>query len=205
MRTNPFLLTPIAGFGSFVVMYIVAASLYPGGSDADPHSQGFSILHNYWCELLSSQAANGAPNPGSQVAMAAMVLLCLSLAIFWWQVPILFGNRLVHRICIRGAGVLSMAITPFLSSAWHDLVITLASIPGVVALITTFVALYRSGRLGLMCFGVGCLLMVGVNNFVYYTGYGLYALPVLQKLTFLLVMTWMSIVTWLVYRQAAKA
>lgn len=204
MRKKAFLLTPIVGFSIFVLLYILAAGLYPGGSDADPQSKGFSILHNYWCELLSTQAANGAYNPGSRVAITAMIMLCLSLAVFWWQVPILFGNRLVHKICIRGAGVLSMAITPFLSTQYHDLVITLASIPGIIALITTFIALYKSRRFGLVVFGIGCLLLVGVNNLVYYTGYYLYTLPVLQKLTFLLVMTWMSIVTWLVRRRAAS-
>lgn len=97
-----------------------------------------------------------------------------------------------------------MAITPFLSSEYHDLIITLASIPGIVALITTFIALYKVHRYQLVAFGIACLLMVGLNNYVYYTGHGLYTLPVLQKVTFLLVMTWMSLVTWQVYRYAWK-
>ncbi|WP_276486050.1 hypothetical protein [Paraflavitalea pollutisoli] len=204
MRNRIYLLTPILGFCSFVLLYIIAAALYPGGSDADPQSGGFSVLHNYWCELLSPQAANGAANPGWRVAMTAMILLCLSLAVFWWQVPILFGSCLAHKICIRGAGVISMAITPFLSSRHHDLVITLASIPGIDALMTTFLAFYKDRRYRLVILGAGCLGMIGVNNYVYYTGYGLYALPVLQKATFLLVMIWMSWVTWLVYRHARK-
>lgn len=201
MRKGIHLLIPVFGFCSFVLLYIIAASLYPGGSHADRSSKGFSILHNYWCELLSSEAVNGAYNAGWRVAMAAMIILCVSLAIFWWQAPLLFPPNKWNNVFIGWAGVLSMAITPFLSSAYHDLVITLASIPGIIAMVATFVALYRQCWYKLVAFGIGCVLLIGANNYIYYTGHCIEALPLLQKVTFLLVMTWMSSIAWQVYKR----
>lgn len=52
--------------------------------------------------------------------------------------------------------------------------------------------------------GFFCLLLIGANNYIYYTGNWLYVLPVLQKITFLLVMTWMGIITWAIYRKVEK-
>jgi hypothetical protein len=193
------LLTPFIGFCIFIIMYVVAAALYPGGSDEDKNAKGFSILHNYWCELLSDRAANGKYNPGGRVAIWAMGILCIALAVFWWITPRLFNPNRWYTICIGYAGILAMLITPFLSTKYHDLVINLASIPGITAMITTFVALYKNRWYKLFAFGIFSLMLIGLNNYVYYTGYWLYTLPVLQKVTFLLVMTWMSIITWLIY------
>lgn len=203
MKKGPFyrawLLTPFIGFCVFILLYVIAASLYPGGSNEDEAAKGFSVLHNYWCELLSNQAVNGQYNPGWRVAIWAMGVLCVALAVFWWLTPSLFKPHRWYAICIRYAGILSMAITPFLSTKHHDLIINLASIPGITAMITTFIALYKHKWYKVVAFGIFCLMLIGLNNYVYYTGHWLYALPVLQKITFLLVMTWMSIITWLIY------
>jgi glucan phosphoethanolaminetransferase (alkaline phosphatase superfamily) len=195
------LLIPLVGCCLFILLYIIAAFLYPGGSDADEHSTGFSILHNYWCELLNARSRNGVYNPGSPVAMWAMGVLCFSLAIFWWIVPRLFVPNPWYKILIAYAGIISMLITPFISSQHHDLVINLASIFGVIALLATFTALYKGGWYKLLALGIFCLLLIGLNNYIYYTGQDLHTLPVLQKVTFLLVMTWMGIITWLIYQR----
>lgn len=179
----------------------MAAFLYPGGSNEDETAKGFSVLHNYWCELLGTRAVNGEYNPGWRVAMWAMGVLCVAVAVFWWLTPRLFERNRWYTIFIAYAGVLSMAITPFLSTQYHDLIINLASIPGVIAMITTFIALYKHRLYTLFAVGVFCLLLIGANNYIYYTGNWLYTLPVLQKFTFLLVMTWMSIITWMIYHK----
>ncbi|MFN7116301.1 MAG: hypothetical protein ACK4TA_05840, partial [Saprospiraceae bacterium] len=55
-------LTPLVGIVLFLVLYIVAAFYYPGGSNADHSAKGFSIVHNYWCDLLAIGAKNGQIN-----------------------------------------------------------------------------------------------------------------------------------------------
>ncbi|NII28198.1 hypothetical protein HB364_24155 [Pseudoflavitalea sp. X16] len=193
------LLTPFFGCCLFILLYIIAAFFYPGGSNMDTTAKGFSIQHNYWCELLSSVAKNGEYNPGSRVAVWAMGVLCVALAVFWWLLPRLFKPNRWYRIFISFAGITSMVIAPFMSTRYHDLVLNLASIPGIIALIVTFIALYKYRWHKLLVMGACCLLLVGVNNYIYYTGHWLHTLPVVQKCTFLFVITWMCIITWVIY------
>ncbi len=195
------LLTPLIGSCVFILLYLIAACLYPGGSNTDKTAPGFQVLHNYWCDLLGPVAKNGEHNPGWLVAMWAMGVLCIALAVFWWIVPRLFERSRRFKILISYAGIVSMAIAPFLFSQYHDLIINLASIPGIIALATTFAALYKHRWYKLFGFGIFCLLLIGANNYVYYTGQWLYALPLLQKFTFLLVMIWMGIITWVIYNR----
>jgi hypothetical protein len=60
MRFNrKILLLPPVGILIFILLYIVAAFFYPGGSEFDTHSDGFSWKHNYWCNLLNELAIKG--------------------------------------------------------------------------------------------------------------------------------------------------
>src|SRR5829696_8591889 len=79
------LLWPLAGIMLFVILYIFAAILYPGGSQADKRSIGFSWLNNYWCNLVNEKAINGQVNIAQPLAIFAMFILGLSLAVFWYQ------------------------------------------------------------------------------------------------------------------------
>ncbi|MFD1469798.1 hypothetical protein ACFQ48_16335 [Hymenobacter caeli] len=196
-------LLPAGGMGLFAVLYGVAAALYPGGSPADKTAPGFSWLHNYWCNLLTAVAINGQPNPAQPVALLAMGVLCLSLMLFWYCLPPLFqfGARVAGLV--RSAGILSMVAAGFLSGEQHDLMITIACLLGVVALGAAFAGLYRTRRLGLLGLGALCLLLLGVNNYVYYSQHFIEALPVVQKITFVLFLLWFSLLSGAVYKQGS--
>ena len=56
------LLLPYAGMAIFVILYVIAALEYPGGSYAEPNVEGFSFWHNYLCDLLDKRAINGSIN-----------------------------------------------------------------------------------------------------------------------------------------------
>ena len=84
------LLTPLAGIFLFLILYIIAAWLYPGGSKVDPQASGFSVLHNYWCDLFDVVAYNGSANPSRPIALIAMIILTGSFALLWYVLPRLF-------------------------------------------------------------------------------------------------------------------
>ena len=195
------LLLPAGGMGLFAVLYGVAAALYPGGSPADKTAPGFSWLHNYWCNLLTAVAINGQPNPAQPVALAAMGVLCLSIMLFWYYLPPLFqfGPRVAGTV--RLAGIFSMVAAGFLSTELHDLVISIACLLGVVALGATFAGLYQARRLRLLALGALCLVLLGINNYVYYSQHFILALPVIQKITFVLFLLWFSLLSVAVYNQ----
>lgn len=70
------MLAPILGVIIFVILYIIATLLYPGGSQIEKNAIGFSWVNNYWCNLLNESATNGQPNSAKPVAMAGMFILC---------------------------------------------------------------------------------------------------------------------------------
>ena len=80
---RPSSLTRIA-IVTFIVALAAAALVYPGGSWTDADARGFSLLRNFWCDLLRSQAINGADNTlGKWLASAAFAALGLGLWPYW--------------------------------------------------------------------------------------------------------------------------
>lgn len=194
---------PVWGILLFIILYIVSASLYPGGSDADKTAKGFSWQHNYWCELMAREAQNGLPNSARPVAITAMFVLAISLAIFWYQAPLLFQNRKMDSLLIRYFGIGSMLVLPLLLRGIHDSVINLAALLGCIAIVALLLNLYRYKMNRLFYMGLFCLLLCGINNYVYYTGYLLHLLPVIQKISFFIFLLWFSLLTIKLYRKRA--
>jgi hypothetical protein len=79
------ILLPIIGCVLFIILYVVAGLLYPGGSGTDKTSVGYNWTKNYWCNLLNNTAINGQINIAKPVAMTAMVILCISLSFFGYR------------------------------------------------------------------------------------------------------------------------
>ncbi len=161
---NIYILAPVLGTVIFVVLYIVATILYPGGSQVDKTSIGFSWTNNYWCNLLNENAINGQYNTAKPIAMTGMFVLCITLSFFWFLFPrhINFGK--IGKLVIQISGTLSMTIAYFLfTNINHDLITNLAATFGLVAMVGTFVGLYKSKWLGLFAFGILNMLLIGLN------------------------------------------
>lgn len=197
-------LLPAAGILLFILLYIAAAMLYPGGSDADRFAVGFSWKHNYWCELMNTHAQNRQPNTGRPLALAAMAVLIISLVSFWLLIPFLFMKDCRFGWLIRISGASSMLVTPFLLTGRHDLVINLAGFCGCLAIIALQVNLFRHHYRLFFAGGILCILLCGLNNYVYYSQDLLPHLPVIQKITFLVFLGWFFGLSLLLYRQLSR-
>jgi hypothetical protein len=202
---NGILLLPLYGIILFACLYIVAAQFYPGGSQADVHTQGFSWLNNYWCNLLNEKAINGQHNPARPIAMVAMVILAPSLGFFWYIFPRQVGFKKGKKRIIQISGIAAMTTGMFLSTAFHDIVINVASLFGIVAMMGTFAGLYKLKWFKLFWFGIFNLLLIMLNNILYH-GDGLMTyLPFVQKITFLFVLLWIGLINLGLYRKANEA
>ena len=190
---------PLVGLLIFVLLYLISTLLYPGGSTYDPSTAGFDWLQNYWCDLTCLVAKNGAPNTARPVALAAMIILCSSLAVFWFILPTLFQNKPQYQV-IRYTGILSMAIAVFMFTGYHDTVIHLGGLLAGVALVLTFVGLYEHSYYRLFWSGLCCLVLILFNYFIYETGTWLTLLPIVQKITFGIVAVWVCVVDMRIYR-----
>jgi hypothetical protein len=198
-------LAPIFGTLVFIVLYVIATLLYPGGSQVDKNSVGFSWTNNYWCNLLNESAINGQHNPAKPVAMTGMFILCLTLIFFWFLFPkhINVGKNIKLVIQISGAVAMIIAFLLF-TSINHDLVTNLASIFGLIATVGVFVGLYKAKWLGLFTFGLFNILLVVLNNYVYYTKGLIVYLPVIQKISFAAFLIWICCIDINLFRLTEK-
>jgi len=180
---------PVAGIVLFILLYIIATLLYPGGSDIDRNAKGFNWLHNYWCELMAPYSQNRQPNTARALAISAMCVLAASLAVIWYFVPShLPFPRLLQKL-ISLSGILSMIILFFLFSYDHDKVINMAATLGFTAMILTSAGLYRKKMFLLFAWGVFGFFLGLLNTWLYYSGQRYY-LPVVQKITFIFFLAW---------------
>lgn len=58
----------------------------------------------------------------------------------------------------------------------------------------------KSNFIGYQWTGTIHLILLGLNNYIYYTPHGLSYLPLLQKLTFVIVLWWIVGLNWKLYQ-----
>lgn len=194
-KTRWFWIT-LSGIPLFVVLYICASFYYPGGSQADSQSKGFSWINNYWCNLLNDTAINGQANDAKPLAITAMAVLCVSLAAFWYFFPkISLQTKLLIRIT-QFTGVAAMVTALLLNSSLdHDLITNLASMFGLVAVVGTLIGLRRLKWYPLFWFGVVNVLLVLLNNYLYYSPELILYLPLVQKISFAAFLVWFFMIS----------
>jgi hypothetical protein len=201
-KKNYWLLTPSCGTIVFVILYITATFFYPGGSQIDKNSIGFSLINNYWCNLLNDTAINGSLNPAKPIALAGLIVLCLTLAIFWIMFPKHINQGKAINFSIQISGILSMAIAFLLfTNLDHDLVTNLSSLFGILATSGTVLGLHRIKWYGLFAFGLINFLLVGLNSYVYYEKDLIIYLPVIQKISFASFLIWVCSISINLYQR----
>lgn len=182
-------LIPSIGIALFALLYIYAASLYPGGSQENIHTIGFNWVHNYWCNLLNVNALNGALNPARPYALTAMGLLCASLGYFFYQLPTFLKLPSRHQKTIQITGILALFVAALIATLLHDIAIVVSSLFGLVALFGVFIALFQNRLFAYFGTGLGCAFLLVLVNFLYYTEQ-YYWLPFLQKIAMAIVLLW---------------
>src|SRR5689334_1828205 len=112
-------LVPLFGIIIFIILYFTAVVLYPGGSQADKNSIGFSWVNNYWCNLLQANAINGQTNSAQPVALCGMFILSLALSFFWFTFPSFSNIGKLSRLAIQFFGITAMIVALFLFTKFH--------------------------------------------------------------------------------------
>ena len=193
---NIWLLTPIFGTLIFVILYFVATLFYPGGLQVDKNSIGFSWKNNYWCNLLNETAINGQLNPAKPIALVGMFVLCFTFSFFWFIFPITINSNKNLKLAIQVSGILAMTVAFFLfTNINHDLVTNLSSSFGAIAIIGTFIGLYKQKWFRLFGFGLLNILLVVLNNLCYYNKALIIYLPVIQKISFATFLVWVCCIS----------
>ena len=195
------LFIPLVGMVLFVVLYILAALNYPGGSWIVLDQEGFNFWNNYLCDLLDRNAINGELNPARFFARASLGVLCISLVLLWYYLPALFANKSVNLLIMWLAGLMALIITMSLTSGTHDITVRVAGFLGAIGFISCFIELFKAKYYKLLFFGVLCLLIFLTNYYIYETGTFLRSLPVIQKITFVCFITWFVFMDLTLYKK----
>lgn len=167
----------------------VATLYYPGGSQYDKNSIGFDWKNNYLSNLFGAKAVNGSDSASRPWAIAGMLFLCASSALFFIEfskkIPSK-GSAKIIRYFGAGAMIFAfLAVTPY-----HDIMVTIAGTMALVSMFYITVFVLKSGLRLFKILSIICLLAYYSSNFVYYTRIYLEFLPILQKLTLFLTVTW---------------
>ena len=193
---------PTIGIIIFICIYIYASNLYPGGSQADINSMGFDWSNNYWCNLMRENGLNGVKNDARPIALIGIILLCGSMIVFFFQFANHFERNLNWRMAIKISGILAMLSASFIFTEYHDIMTTILSICGIVVIIGMIRALYLNQSILLMVMGILCMIIVGLNNFFYYSEDLIQYSPVVQKCAFVLILSWTIILNIIAHRKS---
>ena len=168
---------------------IIAAFLYPGGSQANSQSVGYSLSDNYLCNLFDATGINGAYNPGMTWAFIGMFFMCLGIGIFFYRVSAKIRHRSSFLI-IRYAGMAAMLFTFWVITPYHDTMVTIAVTFAMIAIFYLSVFVFISHLLLLKILTALCLFSLYFTAFLYYSSLWLEILPIVQKINYLIIIIW---------------
>ena len=173
---------------AYLIFFVVAACLYPGGSDNLPTSEnGYSFFHNFLCDTNNKITQSGLTNPGQSIAVFAHLVLSFTMMSFFYILPRMFEKQNRNTKLIRLLGVLAMAIFTFMyQEDLHDLIVTLVGIFGSMAFVPIFIELVKFKNrafkaLTYLVFIMSILLFLGFE-----TKIGIYYMPFFQKFAFII-------------------
>jgi hypothetical protein len=187
--------------GLFVVLEAAAMALYPGGTWWEPGARGHRFWQNFLCDLSWRVALNGQDNRvGSILSQAAMLVLVAGFVPFWWLAA---GPRArAVRVLGLGSVVGTAAVTLMPSERFgsmHGVAVMVATSTGLAAAVGAAVGQLRAGDRVAGGLGLAVLACAGIDLVLYVRtfasgGPGPLAVPALQKVALLLLLTWMGVV-----------
>jgi hypothetical protein len=178
------------GISTAILLLIISTFFYPGGSQIDKNAIGFDWGNNYLCNLFNEKAVNGFDNSAKWPAIVGMFFLCSSFAAFFIRFSKKISTKKDAHI-IQYSGVGAMICAFFLVTSYHDVMTIFASTFGLLSLFYIIVFTFKSKLTFLKYWGVFCLIILYLNNYIYYTQNGLVWLPILQKISLLALIIWL--------------
>lgn len=178
------------GLAISLILLLISTYYYPGGSQLDKNSVGFDWANNYLCNLFNEKAVNGAYNPSRFTATTGMFFLCASIALFFHR----FSKKIPRKKdanIIQYSGIGAMFCAFLVITPYHDVMTTFASVFGLITLFYIMVFTFKSRLTFLKYLSILCLIILYLNNYIYYTKNGLVWLPILQKISFLSIIIWL--------------
>lgn len=181
---------PIVGMLLYLVVFIIAAGRYPGGSFNKPHGIGYSFFHNFLCDVMNPVTHGGEVNEARTLAVVSHLILSFTMISFFYILPNIFPKKNRNTRLMRIFGMMTMTVFIFMYTEYHDLIVTATGVLGTIALIPFFIELYKYPNNGLKQLAYTCYILSVIVFFIFETKFGFYYLPLLQKITFVFDAWW---------------
>ncbi len=181
---------PTIGIFLFYGLYVFSSTIYSGGSHADINAAGFDWISNYTCDLFHTHGLNGELNPARPIGLVAVVLICTGLGNFFFQFSQLMPMPLFWKRGIQITGTLCMICAVFIFTDLHHTMVPLASFFGLLALSGVIRGLLKNKYHTYLWAGAACIVLLILNNYCYYFDIITHILPLIQKISIVLVLTW---------------
>jgi len=181
---------PTIGILLFYMLYFISSFYYSGGSNADINATGFDWVSNYTCDLFHTHGINGLPNPARPIGLVGVVIICTSLSVFFYQFSQVIPMSSLWAKIIQIAGGLCMICAVLLFTDLHHTMVLLASILGLLAIIGAVRGLLKNKYKKQVFLGAVCMFLLILNNYFYSTDTITNILPLIQKITIVLILSW---------------
>lgn len=206
MRVLPMrksLLFYISGYGVFLYLLStsIAIYLYPGGNKFDRSFQGHSFKDNFWCDLFSQVAYNGALNPGRVFAILGNYVIAFAMISFWISISELFKKEQSLSRWVKILGPIAMLFTLLISTPLHDIGMHASVSFGLISFTLTIRGLFKCSEKFLAWLGVSALFVTLMNYLSLVFRTFPQHLPFVQKFSILFCLVW---VVACILRMAAK-
>lgn len=165
-------LFPALGIAVYSGLFYLATTLYPGGSQANLRSTGYSWLNNYWCELMNQQAMNGQPNPGAVYAVIAMIFAGSAIGVFFYQLPQICKTSTTRARSIKISATLTGLSGVMLFGDFHNPALLCFSIASLFTFFFALTIMLENKRMMFFVVGTICLILTQANNVMYYLRLG---------------------------------
>ncbi len=164
-----------------VILIVIAALVYPGGSLHDKNSEGFDWSKNFFSNLFEIKAINGAANTSRIWAIIGMAFHAVGYGIFFINMSKKMPTRHAANV-LKLIGVVNILFNFLIATPLHDIMITISSTLSLIGLFYITVFILKSKLHLLKFFCVICLLTFYYTLFLYGSGnWGL--LAVMQKIS----------------------
>lgn len=181
---------PIFGLSLYAIVYTYAVANYPGGSTNYPEAIGYSFNHNLLCDAMDPITKGGHINSARFLAVISHIILGLTMITFFYVLPKIFPVKNSKTKLISFFGMAAMAALVFMYTEYHDVIVVITAILGSFAFIPFFIALHRYKNTPYKNIVYLCYVLSIVVFFIFQTKIGVYYLPFIQKVAFIIDACW---------------
>jgi len=148
----------LLGITISIVLFLIAISLYPGGTYQDKNTVGFDWTKNYICNLFEAKALNGSQNTSRIYAFFAMFIYSISCSVFFVNMSKKIPEKTFQYI-IKYGGILIMPFTFLIVTPLHDWMLNISSFLFWNCIVSITVFIFRTRLLFFKIYNSICILI----------------------------------------------